>query len=241
MSGELPNSHYSGSEKFDQPPTKESLTSLSTLNPPACIARFVTIDERQRVFRICLPNLGVPDVTPLDALTLSEYVFRLFDVDDIALVLHNAVRGVSPSGWAWTYLETRLGPVMHHKFKRFEAVLAPDGTLTGEFTEANFLAMLFSDFTRYLNAASDLRKWDLRDAAARGSEEPALEFSRCAVPFSRNLLADLDPSIPLEAESSGVPTLLLADSSATPPPSPPLGPPLYLVVHDEKVGGVRAA
>jgi hypothetical protein len=220
------------------------LLPLTQLVPPDAIARFVIIDESQRVVRVCLPNTTDPDMTTAAARLLSDYVFRLFDVDDIALVLHNATRCVDPAnGWSWPYLRTRLAPYMHHKFKRFEAVVDAAGALTGEFTEGSFIALLFEDFERYLTAASTLRAWDFEQLGSSGlaaAQAPPAEFSRTAVLFPPGLLADADPSAASSVSMApGTAAGPLADSSQPLPQSARQGPPLFLEVHDEKVRSCR--
>jgi hypothetical protein len=207
---------------FDIVPSVGTLTPIADIEPPPELRAFVVVDAPERVVRVCLPNLGSPPaMTPALLQTLSDYVFRLFDVDDVALVLHNAMHGVDKEGWSWSYLKARLAPVMHHKFKRFEAVVAADGTLTGEYNESCFIALLFSDFVKYLAAANALREWDMRQSAGAGASSS--EFSPHAVRFPSGIQADSDPSAVPDCADDGTTAVS------------PHGPPLYVEVRDEKV------
>ena len=188
-------------------PALTPLTPLGVYKPEPLIERFVVLDEAERVIRVCLPPVDAPGLARQATRLLSEYIVRLLDADDVALVVHNALRAISPASWSWSYLQARLGPLMHHKFKVFKAKTDGGGVLTGEFTEEGFFATYFAEFARFLAAASAVRAGD---RAGADPVEPA-EHSARAVDFPAGLRGDA----PTWSAVAG---------------DPP--PPLFIVLHD---------
>ena len=166
------------------------LSSIESFKPDPSFSRFVVIDRDERVVRVCLPGLDCPALSHTAACLLGEYIIRLCDADDIALVIHNATRSISPLSWTWNYLASRLAPVLHHKFKIFEAKTGKNGILTGEFTELGFFAMRFAEYSRFVAAANAVRAFDLRNLSAGGVLTEPREHHAGAVFFPAGLHAN---------------------------------------------------